>query len=351
MRISPKRSPRGTAGRAKRIVPVVAGLLALGLACSACATGTAANQVRGAGSGSGPGAPAASAASTAYTPYVSATTVADTDSTGSPDTYNLAFVVADGDRCTPLWGGTAKAGDKAVASRIAALTATGADLRVSFGGAAGNELALACDSARELADAYAQVLDAAGANKADFDIEGDTLTDKASIVRRDQALRLLQKERDLDVTYTLPVMPDGLEATGTGLLSDAAQRNVDVSAVNIMAMNYSSAHDGDMSDYAQQAAEASHDQLTDVLGLSDTAAWRALHITVMIGVNDVAGETFTLADAASLRAFAQRKGIGALSQWATFRDQECTGEDASKASDTCSGVAQEAGAFAKALGG
>ncbi|MEV6262751.1 hypothetical protein AB0M42_18685 [Streptomyces sp. NPDC051784] len=31
-------------------------------------------------------------------------------------------------------------------------------------------------------------------------------------------------------------------------------------------------------------------------------AWKALHITVMIGVNDVAGETFTLADAASLRS-------------------------------------------------
>ncbi|MFF3124917.1 hypothetical protein ACFVRD_21805 [Streptomyces sp. NPDC057908] len=59
----------------------------------------------------------------------------------------------------------------------------------------------------------------------------------------------------------------------------------------------------------------------------------------------------TLADAASLRTFAGRKGIGALSQWATFRDQECTDEDTLKAVDTCSGVAQEAGAFARALGG
>ncbi|MEU9317403.1 chitinase [Streptomyces sp. NPDC048295] len=348
MRIPQKRSPGGTAGHAKRITPVVAGLLALGLACSACATGAAANQDRGAGPAarSGP-----ATASTAYNPYVSATTAAGTDSAGSPDTYNLAFVVADGDRCTPLWGGSAEADDKAVVSRIAALTGTGADIRVSFGGAAGNELALACDSARELADAYARVLDAVGADKADFDVEGDALTDRASIVRRDRALRLLQKERDLDVTYTLPVMPDGLEETGTDLLGDAAQQGVDVSAVNIMAMNYGSSYDGDMSEYAQQAAEAAHGQLTDVLGLSDTAAWRALHITVMIGVNDVGGERFTLADAASLRAFAGRKGIGALSEWATFRDRECTGEDTSKAVDTCSGVAQEAGAFARALGG
>lgn len=332
-----------------RPAAVGAGLAALLLACSACATGTAADQgaVSAPRRATGTTAPAA----TAYTPYVSATTAAGTDAAGSPDTYNLAFVVADADACTPLWGGSAKATDSAVVSRVAALTASGADVRVSFGGAAGTEAALACDSAQELADLYGEVLDAVGATKADFDIEGDALTDTASITRRNKALHLLQQDRDLDVTYTLPVMPDGLEASGTAVLDDAVAEDVDVSAVNIMAMNYSSSHDGDMSDYAEQAASAAHDQVAGVLGLSDAEAWRALHITVMIGVNDVAGETFTLADAASLRSFARRQGAGALSLWATFRDRACTGEDTSKASDTCSGVAQEDGAFAEALSG
>ncbi|WP_224756147.1 hypothetical protein [Streptomyces sp. col6] len=72
----------------------------------------------------------------------------------------------------------------------------------------------------------------------------------------------------------------------------------------------------------------------------------------MIGVNDVAGETFTLADATSLRAFAHRNGVGALSMWASFRDRACTdGEDPSRANDTCSGVTQRDGAFAEALSG
>lgn len=326
-----------------------AGLAALLLACSACATGTAADQ--GAASAPRPSATATAQAATAYTPYVSATDAADTDAAGSPDTYDLAFVVAGGGGCTPLWGGSAAATDPAVVSRVAALTASGADIRVSFGGAAGTEAALACDSAQELADVYGEVLDAVGATKADFDIEGDALTDTPSVTRRNEALHLLQQERDLDVTYTLPVMPDGLEASGTAVLDDAVARGVEVSAVNIMAMNYSSSHDGDMSDYAQQAASAAHDQIADVLALSDAEAWRALHITVMIGVNDVAGETFTLADAASLRSFARRQGVGALSLWAAFRDRACTGEDTSKAADTCSGVEQEDGAFAEALNG
>lgn len=332
-----------------RMAAAGAGFAALLLACSACATGTAADQ--GAASAPRPTTTSTAPAATAYTPYVSATTAADTDAAGSPDTYNLAFVVADGDACTPVWGGSAAATDPAVLSRVAALTSSGADVRVSFGGAAGTEAALACDNSQELADAYGEVLDAVGATKADFDIEGDALTDTASVTRRNEALHLLQQERDLDVTYTLPVMPDGLEASGTAVLDDAVAEDVDVSAVNIMAMNYSSSHDGDMSDYAEQAASAAHDQIADVFGLSDAKAWRALHITVMIGVNDVAGETFTLADAASLRSFARRRGAGALSLWAAFRDRPCTDEDTSEASDSCSGVAQEAGEFAEALSG
>ncbi|MFI8870447.1 chitinase [Streptomyces sp. NPDC053707] len=331
--------------RRTRVSSAVAGLIALGLACSACSTGGVADQTNG----SAP--PPRETARTAYTPYVSSTTAADTDSAGSPDTYNLAFVTTSGTSdCTPLWGGTTAAGSEAVAARADALTKTGADLRVSFGGAAGTEAALACDGAVELADVYAQALDAVGATKADFDIEGDALTDTASVTRRNEALALLQKKRGLDVTYTLPAMPEGLEDTGLAVLQDAVDQGVDLSAVNIMAMNYSTSHDGDMGDYAEQAASAAHDQLVDLLGLSQDEAWKALHITVMIGVNDVEGETFTLDDAASLRSFATRQGVGALSLWAAFRDQECaSGEGTTTASDTCSGVDQEAGAFAEAL--
>ena len=332
-----------------RVTALLLALAALVPACAGCATGTAADQ--GAASAPRTAATASARAATAYTPYVSATTAAATDRAGSPDTYNLAFVVADGDACTPLWGGSASATDPAVVSRVAALTASGADVRVSFGGAAGTEPALACATARELADAYGAVLDAVGATKADFDIEGAALTDTASVTRRNEALHLLQQERDLDVTYTLPVMPDGLEASGTAVLDDAVAEDVDVSAVNIMAMNYSTSDDGDMGDYAEQAASAAHDQVAGVLGLSDAEAWQALHITAMIGVNDVAGETFTLADAASLRSFARRQGVGALSLWASFRDRPCTDGGTTEASDICSGVAQEDGAFAEALSG
>jgi hypothetical protein len=190
--------------------------------------------------------------STSYAPYVSATEASATDSTGSPSTYNLAFVISDGTTCTAKWNGTDAIDKAAVKSRISALKESGASVRVSFGGASGKELAEVCGSASALAAAYGAALDAAGSTQADFDIEGDALTDSASVALRSKAIALLQKERgDLKVSFTLPVMPSGLDSDSLALLESANDNSVKVSTVNIMTMNYGSSYSGDMGDYAR----------------------------------------------------------------------------------------------------
>jgi chitinase len=227
-------------------------------------------------------------------------------------------------------------------------------VRVSFGGASGKELASTCDTASALAAAYGKALDAAGSTQADFDIEGDELTDSDSVALRSEAIALLQKERgDLEVTYTLPVMPDGLDADGLALLESANDHGVNVSTVNIMTMNYGSSYTDDMGDYAETSAAAAHDQLAKVFGLSSEGAWQGLALTSMIGDNDVANETFTLSDAAQLRTFAEEKEVAWVSMWSTFRDRQCSSGDPSSddAATDCSGVTQSSGAFAQALSG
>ncbi|GAA5003585.1 hypothetical protein GCM10023335_19420 [Streptomyces siamensis] len=227
-------------------------------------------------------------------------------------------------------------------------------MRVSFGGASGKELASTCDSASALAAAYGAALDAAGSSQADFDIEGDELADSDSVALRSEAIALLQKERtDLEVSFTLPVMPSGLDDDSLALLESANDHAVKVSTVDIMTMNYGSSYAGDMGDYAITSAEAAHDQLEDVFGLSSAGAWRGLALTSMIGVNDVDNETFTLSDAAQVRAFAEEKEVAWVSMWSTFRDRRCVDGDADSddAATDCSGVKQSSGAFAKALAG
>ncbi|MGV9250481.1 chitinase [Streptomyces sp. NPDC003697] len=325
-------------------------LIALGVTgCSANSGGTSdAARAPGRAGPSAPSSPSPTASGTAYAPYVSAMTASAHDTAGSPATYNLAFVIAGGG-CAPTWEGTQAIGDPAVRARIARLKQAGATVRVSFGGASGTELAAACGSVAELAEAYGAALDAAGSDQADFDIEGEELTDAASVALRSRAIAALQRERPgLQVTFTLPVMPSGL-----ALLESANTHAVRVSTVNLMTMNYGESYNGDMGEYAITAAGAAHTQLKRVFGLSDADAWRGMALTSMIGVNDVPGETFTPADAAEVRSFAERKDIAWVSMWSTFRDQRCERGDAARddAATDCSGVDQAAGAFGQAFAG
>ncbi|WP_449349680.1 glycoside hydrolase family 18 protein [Streptomyces shaanxiensis] len=274
--------------------------------------------------------------------------LASAAATGVKD-YNLAFVT-DGGGCTPKWGGVTDLTSDAVAAQIGALRAKGGDVRVSFGGASGSELATACSSADALAAAYGKVVDAYGLTKVDFDVEGGALPNTAANTRRAQAIAKLQaRHPGLDVSYTLPVMPEGLTQDGVNLLADAKANGVQIDAVNIMAMDYGASYSGDMGTYAEQAATATQAQVRSVLGLSDSAAWKTVAVTPMIGVNDVASEIFTVDDATQLVAFAEEKGLGSLSMWSATRDKQCAGGAKNYADATCSSIAQDAFAFSKAF--
>ncbi|WP_434589864.1 chitinase [Streptomyces sp. A5-4] len=304
------------------------------------------------------GAPAVSAPTAAagarFAPYVDtslapAYDLLDTAAKTGVKEFNLAFITSGGG-CAPLWGGVTALADDKVASQIGALRADGGDVRVSFGGAAGKELALNCSSASDLAAAYGKVVDAYELTKVDFDIEGAALPDTAANTRRAQAITRLQKEHPgLDVSFTLPVMPEGLTQPGVDLIADAKKNGVKINAVNIMAMDYGPAYSGDMGTYAIEAATATQTQLKDALGLDDAAAWQTVAVTSMIGVNDVAAEIFKADDAAQLVEFAQEKKLGWLSMWSSTRDKECAGGAQDTADATCSSILQEPLAFTKAF--
>jgi hypothetical protein len=301
------------------------------------------------GTGSGTTATARFAPYVDTSLYPACDLLASADATGVKN-YNLAFIT-DGGGCTPKWGGVTDLGSDGVANQIGALRAKGGDVRVSFGGASGSELATTCSSADALAAAYGKAVDQYKLTKVDFDVEGAALPNAAANTRRAQAIaRLQQQHPDLDVSFTLPVLPEGLTQDGVNLLSNAKSNGVRISAVNIMAMDYGASFNGDMGDYAEQAATATQAQIKSVLGLSDSAAWKAVAVTPMIGVNDVSAEVFKTDDATQLVNFARAKGLGWLSMWSAARDQSCPGGPKPTADATCSSIAQDKFAFSKAFG-
>lgn len=267
--------------------------------------------------------------------------------------YNLAFVSPGGGKCVPEWGGRQKLTGNPVAAQAKQLRDQGGDVRVSFGGQSGNELARVCGSVDRLAAAYTKVIDAYGLTKLDFDLEGAALADRKANELRSQAIVRLQRQRpNLNVSFTLPVMPSGLNPDARAVLENAKKNGARVNRVNIMAMDYGTSFDGDMGRYAVKAATAAHEQIMPALGIRDEAeAWDSLSVTPMVGVNDVKGEIFRPQDAAELRKFAEEKEMGGLSMWSATRDKPCPGGANPKAQATCSGLGEKADAFAKAFTG
>jgi hypothetical protein len=304
------------------------------------------------------GAPAAGAAG--FAPYVDTSLfppfslVSAAQATGVKQ-FNLAFVVSGGDSCTPEWGGVTAVGADPVASQIGALRAIGGDVRISFGGQAGRELAITCTNVSQLEAAYQQVISAYNVNKLDFDIEGAAVDNTAANARRGQALAALQANNPgLQVSFTLPVLPSGLTSDGDAVLTGAVQAGVKIAAVNVMAMDYGDGAapnpSGQMGTFAIDAATATDAQVASAMGISADAAWSKIAVTSMIGVNDTSDEIFTVANARQLAAFAASKHLAWLSMWSAARDIQCSGGAQSFASPTCSSIVQTPHEFMGALG-
>lgn len=268
-----------------------------------------------------------------YAPYVDMTaypTQSLTQDTqqGGIKYYSLAFITTDGN-CLAAWGGVVPLSQLSIYlpnldSDIAYVRGQGGDVIVSFGGEAGTELAQSCTSVSALQAQYQSIINHYQVSHLDFDIEGPAVTDSASIDLRNKTLAALEQANPgLVISYTLPVLPTGLVNSGISLLQNAIQNGVNISVVNIMAMDYGSSFPGNqMGQNAVDAANSLHSQLQSLYPSKSSAQlWSMVGITPMNGANDVAGENFTTADAQTVLSFAQQNNITELAMWSVNRDQ------------------------------
>ena len=288
-----------------------------------------------------------------YAPYVDMSITADENLVAFQASANfkavtLAFLdSANG--CGVGWGGLGGAlptdslpNGNTVLAIVQSLQTSGVQVILSFGGANGSEPALNCTSASQLQAVYQSAIDRYHVKMLDFDIEGGATTNQASITLRDKALVGLKAANSgLVVSYTLPVLPTGLIASGVNILQSAKSDGLALDVVNIMTMDYGSALDngGAMGTDAVNAAIATEAQVVSA-GLAAT-----IGITPMIGVNDTNTEIFTLNDAQTVLNFANAHSyVSRLAIWSLGRDNgTCAGQ--TYASPSCSGVAQSAFQF------
>ncbi|MEU4245541.1 chitinase [Actinoplanes sp. NPDC026619] len=259
---------------------------------------------------------------------------------GNLKNVTLAFITASA--CKAMWFNAYDPRQGWARDQIDAVRARGGDVKISFGGATGIELAQACTSVAALHAEYQAVVSAYNLKYIDLDIEGAATADPTSVARRSQALAALQRANPgLRVSFTLPVLPEGLTADGLGVIRSARDAGVSVDLVNVMAMDYY--RTGDYGNFAVDAANATFAQVKSLYpGYSDAQAWKMVGVTPMLGQNDD-GHIYDQADARQLVTFAQGKHLGMLSFWELGRDKNaCTG-----ALYMCTNISQQPYEFSK----
>lgn len=265
------------------------------------------------------------------------------DSAGSGiKSFTLAFVTSVG--CKASWFNAYDPRAAWAKDQIDAIRASGGDVKVSFGGASGTELAAACPTVDALFAEYDAVVSAYNLKYVDFDIEGAAVSDTAANDRRSAALaRLQQAHPGLKISLTLPVLPEGLTSDGLAVVKSAISAGVNLDLVNVMAMDYgrSGVNYGDA---AVRAAQSTHDQLAALYpGRTDAQLWASVGLTPMIGENDD-HNVFDLAAAQQVVTFAQQHHLGELAFWELSRDANaCTGGALYK----CTNVPQQPYDFSK----
>lgn len=299
-----------------------------------------------------------------YETWLTGSLPATAAQSGSPY-LTLAFIQApSAGSCSLTWNGdsTQPIPGPSFATQIAGLQRTGGDVIPSFGGYSadegGTEIADSCTDVSKIAADYESVISTYHVTRLDMDVEANSLSDTAGISRRNQAVKMTEawaarRHLPLQVQYTIPVEPTGLEANALAVLQNAAATGTRIDVVNIMTFDYYLASEPaplNMAAEAISAARNVHAQLAGLYsGVSQARLWAMEGITLMPGIDDYPGKTeiTSLSDTAQVLGFAKHHGLGLMSIWAIQRDNGgCPG---TIGAGTCSGVTQSTWAFSHLL--
>jgi len=332
----------------RRLTALLAGTCALGAATAAVLAATGSAQ-----------AAAAPLPAHVFAPYFESWTGDDPAALSQQSGakfLTMAFLqTAKTGSCEITWNGDRPVARATFGADIARIRARGGDVVPSFGGFTADdtatEIADSCTDVHQIALAYEKVVTTYNVTRLDMDIEDKSLDNTDAIDRRSKAIHEAQEwaerhGRTLQVVYTIPTAPKGLERNAIDVLTSAVRNHVRLDVVNIMTFDYYDNGPHEMADDTKTAAAGLVGTLHTLYpGRSTERLWRMVGITEMVGIDDYGsgGETgpkeiFTLADATTITRWAAQKNIAELSFWALGRDNgACPGVPGS---DNCSGVAQ-----------
>jgi hypothetical protein len=250
----------------------------------------------------------------------------------------LAFILSHG-KCNPMWDGSRPLLGGTDAAAIASIRAAGGDVDVSFGGWSGKKLGSSCKTPAALAAAYQKVIDAYSLPAIDIDIEHGEVKNTKTRERVMAALAIVQADNPgLEISVTFGVAPNGPDATGKQLISEAHAAGLLPSSWTMMPFDFGTPI-SNMGQTTVQAAQGLALYLETTYGLTETDAYAHIGISSMNGRTDESDETVSTTDFQTMLAFAQQHHLARFTFWSVNRDRQCN-PPSTKPSDQCSGVTQ-----------
>jgi len=245
----------------------------------------------------------------------------------------LTWAFATGECGSEGWAGLTPT---QVASNVQAFVSAGKKYIISTGGQAG---VFTCGSDAGF-DTFVQRYITANMIGVDFDIEGGQSADVINnLVARVKVAK--GKYPNLRFSFTLQTLggnSGGLNQLGNEVMSAIHSTGLTGYIIDLMAMDYGSTGPGncvvvngacEMGQSAIQAAELLHSGFG--------VPYNQIELTPDIGGNDTQGETFTLADAGTISAYALQKGLAGIHFWSFDRDNDCA---PGSSSPTCNAYGQ-----------
>ncbi|MER7672889.1 carbohydrate-binding protein [Kitasatospora sp. NPDC096128] len=265
------------------------------------------------------------------------------DATGQK-AFQLAFILAQGNSCSPAWGGTSSIdSDTAMPAVIQTIRGKGGDVSVSVGGYGGTKLGQVCGTPEATAAGYQQVVAKYGLKAIDFDLEEPEYENTAAIHNEIGAARILQQNNPgLYVSITTAGTNAGTGWFGTQMLDEAKSQGFTPNNYSIMPF------DGGFNGAAAQtdALVKFNQILQTTFGWSEATAYAHEGVSMMNGRTDAA-EYFRQADFQSVLDFATAHGLARYTFWSVNRDRQCAGPVDPGLSGSCSSVAQSDWDFTK----
>ena len=255
--------------------------------------------------------------------------------------FNLGFIQPSTD--TPLdsdgniiwgWGGYSLLGKtnpsnsqyQGINSSLQKLREKGGDFAISIGGQLGDAPWVVTQNKEKLKAFYIDIIKTYNLKRLDLDIEESNQDAKQNLTNA-QVIKEVQDETNVEITLTIPIMPNGWQEKQTNLLHAYISAGVDIALINSMTMCYGTGvyENEDYGTASVRAITNSVKQLKQIYSdygysLSDDQAYLKTGATFSIGYESSLYPTFTLDMARSVVNDANKHNYGLVSMWSMGRD-------------------------------